>query len=129
MINEFLALNTGGITDQDGQRWDWIELKNTESASVNIGGWHLADSVDKWQFPSVTLTPNEHLLVFASGKNRAVAGQELHTNFQLDADGESLKLLDAGRHHGGRRVRSVSGSVGEYFLRPYCGYLVDRPAD
>jgi hypothetical protein len=93
VINEFLALNTDGLTDQDGQRSDWIELKNTDSAPVNIDGWHLADSVDNWRLPSVTLAPNEHLLVFASGKNRAVAGQELHTNFQLDSDGESLKLL------------------------------------
>ena len=93
VINEFLALNVNGIRDQDNDRSDWIEIRNTDTAPVNIGGWYLADSVDQWQFPSITLSPNQHLLVWASGKNRAVAGQELHTNFQLSGDGESLKLL------------------------------------
>ena len=93
VINEFLALNVNGIRDQDNDRSDWIEIRNTDTAPVNIGGWYLADSADQWQFPSITLTPNQHLLVWASGKNRAVAGQELHTNFQLSGDGESLKLL------------------------------------
>jgi hypothetical protein len=93
VINEFMALNANGIMDQDGQRADWIELRNTDSTPVNIGGWYLADSVDQWQFPDITLGSGQHQLVFASGKNRAVAGQELHTNFQLSGEGESLKLL------------------------------------
>lgn len=93
MINEILAVNDKGITDQDGDRSDWIELKNSDTVPVNIGGWYLADSAAQWQFPDVTLAPGEHLLVFASGKNRAVAGQQLHTSFQLSADGEPLKLL------------------------------------
>jgi hypothetical protein len=93
VINEFLALNTNGKRDQDNDRSDWIEIRNTDTLPVDISGWYLADSVDKWQFPATTLSPNQHLLVFASGKNRSVAGQELHTNFQLSGDGESLKLL------------------------------------
>ncbi|HEX2475612.1 MAG TPA: lamin tail domain-containing protein, partial [Lacipirellulaceae bacterium] len=93
VINEFLALNTDGLQDEDGQRSDWIELKNTDAAPVSIGGWYLADSVDQWQIPSVTLAPNEYLVIFASGKDRRVAGQPLHTNFQLAAEGESLTLL------------------------------------
>ena len=34
-----------------------------------------------------------YLLVFASGKDRAVAGQELHTNFSLEQMGEYLALV------------------------------------
>ncbi|HJQ82212.1 MAG TPA: lamin tail domain-containing protein [Lacipirellulaceae bacterium] len=93
VINEFLAINEDGILDQDDHRSDWIELKNTDAAPVNINGWHLADSVDQWQLPNITLNGGQHLLIFASGKDRAVVGQELHTNFQLDGDGEALKLL------------------------------------
>jgi CotH kinase protein/Lamin Tail Domain/Chitobiase/beta-hexosaminidase C-terminal domain/Fn3 associated len=93
VINEFLALNTNGLMDEDGARSDWIELKNTDSAPVNIGGWYLADSEEQWQIPAVTLAANQHLVIFASGKNRAVLGQPLHTNFALNAEGDSLKLL------------------------------------
>src|SRR5512145_709176 len=28
VINEFMALNANGIMDEDGQRADWIELRN-----------------------------------------------------------------------------------------------------
>jgi hypothetical protein len=93
VINEFLAINNDGITDQDGHHSDWIELKNTDSTPVSINGWYLADGVDQWQIPNITLEAGQHLVIFASNKDRAVAGQELHTNFELDGDGESLKLL------------------------------------
>ncbi|GAI07816.1 unnamed protein product, partial [marine sediment metagenome] len=33
-------------------------------------------------------------MVFASSKNRAVPGSQLHTNFQLDGDGEYLAMVD-----------------------------------
>ena len=35
------------------------------------------------------------MIVFASGKDRVVAGQELHTSFKLGADGEYLALFEA----------------------------------
>jgi hypothetical protein len=93
VINEFLALNTNGIGDEDDDRSDWIELRNTDPEPVNVGGWFLADSEEQWQLPSVTIAAGDYLLVFASGKDRAVAGQELHTNFNLSSDGERLALL------------------------------------
>ncbi|HEY3392942.1 MAG TPA: lamin tail domain-containing protein, partial [Lacipirellulaceae bacterium] len=93
VINEFLALNTNGLSDEDGDESDWIELRNTDAAPVNVGGWYLADSEEQWQLPSVEIPAGAYLLVFASGKDRAVAGEELHTNFQLSGDGERLALL------------------------------------
>src|SRR5688500_18637511 len=43
VINEFLANNNSGILDQDGDRSDWIELRNTSASPANIGGWYLTD--------------------------------------------------------------------------------------
>jgi hypothetical protein len=96
VINEFLADNQSGIVDQDSTHSDWIELRNTDATSVNVAGWSLTDdslSLGKWHFPSVSIPAGGYLLVFASGKDRAVAGQELHTNFSLDNDGEYLALV------------------------------------
>lgn len=97
VINEFLASNTDGITDQDGDRSDWIELKNTGPATVDLTGWYLTDDavhLTKWQLPSgTTLDSSEMLLVFASGKN--LVGTELHTNFALNNGGEYLALVEA----------------------------------
>src|SRR5438046_2695976 len=96
IINEFLANNNTGIVDQDSDHSDWIELRNTDAAPANLVGWSLTDDAaipGKWHFPSTTLAAGGYLLVWASGKNRAVSGQELHTNFSLDAAGEYLALV------------------------------------
>src|ERR671912_1451380 len=91
VINEFLANNNNGLLDQDNDRPDWIELRNTDAAPVNLGGYYLTDDAanpTKWRFPAVSIPAGGYLVVFASTKNRAVAGQQLHTNFALEANGE-----------------------------------------
>ena len=96
IINEFLALNDDGLMDEDGDRSDWIELKNTDAQSVNLGGWYLTDDesdLSKWQIPNTELAAGAYLVIFASGKDRAVAGQELHADFALSGDGEFLALV------------------------------------
>ena len=99
MISEFVAANANGIVDQDGDRPDWIELYNGGAAAVDLGGWYLTDSAGnktKWRLPApALLPPGGFLLIFASDKDRAVAGQELHANFKLDAGGEYLALVQA----------------------------------
>ena len=85
-ISEFLAQNDGLTRDRDGDSPDWIELHNSSSAAMSLAGWRLTDTgtnLAKWTFPAVTIPANGYLLVFASRKNRAVSGAELHTNFQL----------------------------------------------
>jgi len=79
VINEFLADNSTGIVDEDNTHSDWIELRNTNATSTNLAGWSLTDDaadLDKWVFPSVSIPAGGYLLVWASGKNRAVAGQD-----------------------------------------------------
>lgn len=96
-ISEFLAENQTGITDEDGDRSDWIELTNFGPEAVDLGGWRLTDSVSnrsKWKFPAGVVIPQSgRLIVFASSKNRAVAGKPLHTNFSLRLEGEYLALF------------------------------------
>ncbi len=95
-ITEFMAANRETIQDQDGDSSDWIELYNEGTNAVNLAGWHLTDdpaNLTKWTFPSTNLPSGSFLVVFASGKNRAVAGAELHASFQLNSDGEYLALV------------------------------------
>ncbi len=94
-VSELMAAGQEVLTDGDGDFPDWIELHNSGSAAVNLTGWHLTDDdalPKKWTFPAVNIAPGGYLVVFASAKNRRVAGQELHTNFSLAADGEYLAL-------------------------------------
>src|SRR5438477_1429192 len=95
-ITEFLAHNTSGLQDEDGAYSDWIEIFNSGTASTNIGGWFLTDTATdlmKWRFPATNIAPNGFLIVFASSKNRAVAGAPLHANFSLNTSGEYLALV------------------------------------
>jgi Lamin Tail Domain/CotH kinase protein len=98
-ISEVMTDNVTGPIDDDGERHDWIEIANRSGAALNLAGWKLTDDravPGRWTFPAVSVPDGGHLLVWASGKNRAAAGQPLHTNFRLDADGEYLALHDAG---------------------------------
>lgn len=116
-INEVMASNGSTIADEDGDFADWIELHNFGEHSVDLAGWGLSDrprNPFKWTFPeNTTLLPGGHLLVWASGKNRHPAQEpsrstaELHTNFSLSAQGETL-ILTASR---GTRVDALASTA------------------
>jgi len=134
VINELSAAGRSGLTDEDGDDSDWIELFNAGPGVVDLAGSFLTDDrgdPTRWSFPAVDetlLSPGDYLVVFASGKDRR-EGLELHTSFRLTATGEYLGLFAAD----GRRVvhefaplypRQVEGvtyglaSVTETFLAP-----------
>jgi len=96
-ISEFVADNETGLRDQDGEYSDWLEIYNPDPDPVDLSGYYLTDTITnpiKWEIPATTvLGPGEFLVIFASGKDRAIAGQQLHANFRLDKTGEYLALL------------------------------------
>lgn len=95
-IDEFLAINDGLLQDEDSESPDWIELYNSGPTAVNLGGWHLTDEAGnlmKWTFPATNLPTGGYLVVFASGKDRSVAGRPLHANFQLADNSGYLALV------------------------------------
>ena len=98
VINEFLSVNEDGLVDEDGDPSDWIEIFNGSAEEVDLSGYTLTDdslAADKWAFPQGTkLGSGGYLLVFASGKDRAIAGEQLHTNFRLGANDPYLALFD-----------------------------------
>jgi hypothetical protein len=94
-ITEFMAINGGTLRDEDGDTSDWIELFNSGPESVNLDGYFLTDDESartKWRLPAASIESGAFLLVFASEKDRAVVGAELHTNFKI-ADGDYLGLI------------------------------------
>ncbi|RYD68175.1 MAG: hypothetical protein EOP83_01330 [Verrucomicrobiaceae bacterium] len=98
VISEFCASNQNGLEDENGDRPDWVEIHNPDATPADLTNWYLTDNSGektKWRFPAVTIAPGGRLVVFASGKDRRVAGQPLHTNFSLSADGEYLGLIKA----------------------------------
>ncbi|MFT3738606.1 MAG: CotH kinase family protein [Breznakibacter sp.] len=72
-LNEFVSSNNSGITDEDSEYSDWLEIYNGGTNTLNLGGHFLSDdklNLQKWQFPSYNLQPKQFLTVMASGKNR-----------------------------------------------------------
>ncbi len=94
-ITEFMADNASGLRDEDGAFADWIEIYNPSTTPIALGGYQLTGGITNWTFPVMSLGAQEFLVVFASGKSRTNPLAPLHTNFQLDRDGEYLALRDA----------------------------------
>ncbi len=96
-ITEVVTSNGSGITDEDGDFPDWVEIHNASSTSIDLDGYHLSDDPSDpsaWRFPALPVAPGERLVVFASGKDRAPAGGELHTDFRLARSGTAVLLTD-----------------------------------
>jgi hypothetical protein len=100
VISEFMAFNvtnTAGLRDDFGEYSDWIEIRNVTTTNVNLLNWGLTDSrgdATPWRFPATNLSGGGFMVVFATGRDRAVPGAALHTDFRLSGDGEYLALLD-----------------------------------
>ena len=96
IITEFLAANSSGLLDDDGDSSDWIEIHNTTQEPMSLEDWYLTDEQDnlaKWRFPNITIETRGFVLVFASGKNRSNPKTELHANFKLNRNGDYLALV------------------------------------
>src|SRR5262245_24782829 len=106
ILSEFMASNvtngfpanvTAGLKDDFGEFSDWIEIRNVSATDVNLLNWGLTDSrgdSTPWRFPSTNLSSGGFMIVFATGRNRAVPGAALHTDFRLSGDGEYLALVE-----------------------------------
>lgn len=96
VISEVMAVNRHTLQDEDGEYPDWIELYNTRSYDIPLGGWYLTDQSampTQWTFPPVTIPAHGYLVVFASQKHRTNDVAHLHTSFALDESGEYLALF------------------------------------
>lgn len=96
VVNEFLALNENGATDEAGEHEDWVELYNAGDAVVDLSGYGLSDDPNepgRFRFPEGTkIAPGEFLLVWTDGHPDQ---GPLHTSFRLSGDGEAVVLTDA----------------------------------
>ena len=94
VINEFLAVNNFGETDENGKHEDWIELYNNSNSVLNLSGLYLSDDYTnptKYTFPNNTIIqPNGFLTIWADEGN--VNGTALHSNFKLLDSGEEIML-------------------------------------
>jgi hypothetical protein len=92
-INELLA-------HSDTPPGDWIELKNTTSASINIGNWYLSDDADnltKYRIKAGTILASGAYLVLSSDANFGPASSDTGkiTAFGFSEYGEAAYLTSS----------------------------------
>ncbi|MGA1863868.1 MAG: lamin tail domain-containing protein [bacterium] len=95
-INEFMADNDNTIEDPDesGAFEDWIEIYNSGSSTVNMGGMYLTDDPNdptQWQVPAGVSIPAHGYLLFWADNDEEEGNT--HTNFGLNKAGEQILLL------------------------------------
>jgi hypothetical protein len=97
-INEVMAKNSSGYTDEYGEYEDWIELYNKGIAPVDLAGLYLSDTLsvfNAWLIPEghpeiTTILPGD-FLVFAAD-NEPLEGI-LHAGFRLAKEGDQVALM------------------------------------
>lgn len=108
VINEFMASNHSTLSSQDGELYDWIELKNVSDKTVALQGYSLV--VEKstnmqdtdnanvktktWNLPNIELKAGQCLLIFASKNDKADLKGEIHASFKLPSAGGTIKLMN-----------------------------------
>lgn len=93
-INEVLGSNASVNRDETGRYGDWIELYNTSTDAVNIGGMYLSNypgDPRKWRIPDgTTIAPHGFQLIWADEQPTHGA---MHANFTIAAAGQTIALF------------------------------------
>lgn len=132
VINEYVYKNKYSIMDKDGDRPEWVEIKNTGDTVVDISNYGLSDDISdtkKWVFPEMTLQPGEIRVIFLSGKDIKDVS-ELHASFKLGSEdkkllisqelGKTIDIVDI-NHNMGNASCGRSGEKWLFFPEPTPG--------
>lgn len=85
-INEVMPSNSRYMLQNDGNYYDWVELKNVSDRPINLADYALSDQEDNlhlFPLPERTLQPGEKIVVICSG-NTALTGNYIHAPFGLN---------------------------------------------
>jgi hypothetical protein len=102
LINEFQADNANFTADEYNQYNDWIEIVNTGTQSVDLGGLFMTNDLDnpgRYQIPTnahevTTIIPGEHKLIWA---DRDSSQGPLHLGFNLNKGGCAFGISTDGK--------------------------------
>lgn len=102
VIYELMASNNS-VLAQNEEYYDWLELKNTSSAAVNLSDYYLSDKdIDPKRFalPSGSLAAGESVIIYCSGDTELGS---YHAPFKISSEGERVYLT----HKDGQRSDAV----------------------
>lgn len=126
VINEFMnepgSADANGDGTLDGSDDEFVEIYNTSSSPVDIGGWTIADNFSvRHIFPAGTMIPGEQAIVIFGGGTLTFACHIAASSGSLGLNngGDNITLADAA----GNTVDLVSGDApeGKSFARDVDG--------
>ena len=95
IVNEVVASNTAGITDEAGGTGDWLELYNPGSETVNLEGYFITDRLSepqRWALPAgLVIPPGAVLMLWADSDEEQGPN---HIGFNLNRDAEGVYISD-----------------------------------
>ncbi len=93
VLNEFVASNATGHTDESGAYPDWVEIYNPTSSAISLAGYAISDDTtlpERHLFDSSLEVPAGGYQIFFADAD-TIDGA-LHLPFRLNASGEELVL-------------------------------------
>ncbi len=86
-------------TDVSSSSYDWVEIYNSASGTVDLSGVALSDDSNhprKWQFPAgASIGAGEYKIVYLTGGNEGMENGTYCADFRLSKDGGYQLLLSA----------------------------------
>lgn len=128
-ISELMALNTAGVTDEDGNYCGWIEIHNRREQEVALGEYTLEYNGRTYDLPDITLAGGGYQLIYCSGK-----GSGLSASFTLGSSGKIVlrhgELLTHELSYVNRNINhSYVAAIGAETNLPTPGYGEVKAAD
>lgn len=100
VISEVVTANFAVLEQKELGCCDYVEIKNTSAAPVELAEYCLSDDDDElsmWQFPEGTLAPGESVIVLCDkGEGEPDAGF-YKAGFELNSESEQLYLSRSGK--------------------------------
>ena len=89
IISEVMPSNAKYMIQDDGEYYDWVEVKNVSNHDINLSGYTLSDDPDKLQkfiLPNVVLEPDECYVIICSGNADLTTRKYTHAPFTISRE-------------------------------------------
>lgn len=99
LLNEVMSSNSTILSPVTEDSYDWVELYNNSDNVLSLDGYFLSDEIENssmWAFPpGIEIPANSYYTVWLSGEIDLTSEGEVHANFKISSEGESIFLFDS----------------------------------
>ena len=89
IISEVMPSNAKYMIQDDGEYYDWVELRNVSDHDITLSNYAISDDPDKlhkFVLPDVTLEPDECYIIICSGNADLTTRKYTHAPFTISRE-------------------------------------------